>query len=205
MQPHAALDEALFDHILPENLPAALTLKDAGLAERLASSRLLKESVRARVLSSLPALPEALPAESAELFAELSMTTADALERLCRVMAVLINHRAILATTSGAVLTQIAAWCGGRALILGLQDRSFPVFANFHVLKTVSSGELELYAQTVKDHLVGLLPPAYRARLKLRLAPADFPEPRAFAPGDPDAVYFLRYAIMARECRHAED
>lgn len=205
MQKHSALDEALFEHIPPENLPAALGLKDASLAARLASSPLLKKQIRARVLSSLPPLPHALPSESAELFAELSTTTADTLERLCRVMTILINHRAILATTSGAVLTQIADWCGGRALILGLRDRRFPAFANFRVLKTVSSAELELFAQTVKGYLIGILPPAYRARLKLRLAPADFAEPLSFAPGDPDAVCFLRYALMAWECRHAED
>ena len=199
MHPLRVFDEAPLDHILPANLPEALGVRDLGLAAKLASSRLLRSEVNQRILIRLPAAPKTLSPASAAFFANLVMESAESLARLCRVTAVLINHKSILATTSGAVLTEIAAWCGDQALILELPDIRFPAFEALQVLNHASAEALESYSLNVRGRLIGVLPPAYRARLKLRLAPEDFPEPLAFAPGDPDEGCFLRYVALARE------
>lgn len=199
-----AFDEAPLAHVLSGNLPAALGLQNGQIALKLAASRFLRPALEARILSALPELPNDLTAENAHLFAAVAMESAEGLDRLCCVMTVLINHKAILGVTSGPMLTEIAAWCGSRALILGLRDASFPAFANFHVLNVASLDALEQYAADVKAHLVGVLPQAYRERLKLRLAPAELCEPRTFSAGEPDEACFLAYAALARGYLNAE-
>ena len=205
MSAHKAFDKDPLTHILPENLPIALGLKSPGIAERLVTSQLLQRPVQLRIVSALPVPPKKLPQDLAELSSELLMADANALDELCRTMTLLINHRAILATTSGRLLTQIADWCGGRALILSLRERDFPAFARLATLREVPVDALETYALKVKALLIGLLPAAYQERMRLRMSTAAFPEPMPFAPGDPDKACFLSYAAMAREYIHAQD
>ncbi|GEM_PF-2822191 len=204
MHPLCAFDEAPLQHVAPANMARALGLRDAGIAARIASSRLLAAEAGGRILSALPPAPAALPPARAQLFAELAMAAPEALSALCRVMTVLINHKAILATTSGAALTEIVDWCGSRALVLGLREARLPAFGEFRVLSTASGELLDLYARKVKAHLIGVLPPAYRERLKLRLVPEELLEPLSFAPGDPDEACFLRYVALAREHGNAQ-
>jgi len=200
-----AFDEAPLDYILPENLPVMLGVRDGAIAATLASSRLLRPAINRRIRSELPPLPDAFPSANDRLLAELALESAAELDQLCRVMSVLINRRAILATTSGAVLREIVAWCGDQALIFSLHDARFPDFLEFEVLSVASHELLDAYALRLKAHLLGTLPPAYRKRLELRLASEQLCEPLTFVPGDPDEACFMEYVALARRYRDAKN
>ena len=199
MKPACPFDAAPLEYILPDKLPTALGLQNAGIAASLASCRFLRAAVSRRVLSALPALPEELPQARVLLFAELTVKSPEELSELCRVMTIMMNHKSILATTSGVVLREIASWCGDQALLLSLDKTRFPIFASLQVLDTASCELLALYEQKVRGLLFGVLPHAHRQRLELRLRQSDLCEPVAFAPDDPDEAFFLRYLTLALE------
>jgi len=199
MKPACAFDEAPLDHIPSENLSAVLGLRNTTIAAKLASSCLLRPAVNHKILSELPALPGELPQATALLCADLLTKDAEKLADLCRITTIMINHKVILCTTSGAVLRDIASWCGEQALLLSLAEKRFPAFKNMQVLNVASRDLLEIYKQKVEGLLLGFLPPAYLERLKLQLKPGELSEPVAFAPDDPDKECFLRYAALARE------
>ena len=88
---------------------------------------------------------------------------------------------------------------------MSLHDARVPDFVKFEVLSVASHELLDAYALRLKAHLLGALPPAYRKRLELRLAPEELCEPLAFAPGDPDEACFMECVAMARRYRDAKD
>ncbi|WP_173932931.1 hypothetical protein [Chelativorans sp. Marseille-P2723] len=202
MHPHCSFDETPLDHIMPDNLPAVLGLRDAQIAARLTNIRLLGPMLNKQILRKLPPFTESR-AETLRLFAYLMDEELESLNRLCRIMAVMINHKAIRMATSGTLLSGIASWCEDQALIRGLGDSRFPSFENLHVLTAVSADALEEYATMLKAYLIGMLPPACRERLLLKYPPGAFPEPRTFAASDPDEACILRYLMLAREHRDA--
>ncbi len=204
MHPLCAFDEAPLQHVAPANIARALGLNDAGIAARITTSRLLAKEASQRILSTLPSAPAAMPPAHAQLFSQLTMVSSETLSALSRIMTVLINYKAILATTCGATLTEIVDWCGSRTLIMSLCNVHPPTFRAFHILSAASGELLEFYSRKVKGHLIGILPPAYRERLKLRLLSEELLEPLSFLTDDPDEICFLRYVALAQEYTNAQ-
>ena len=199
MKPICPFDEAPLDCILPERLPEVLGLRDAFIAAKLASSRFLKPAINLRIRSAMTAIPSGLSEERRLLLDDLLMRDPEELADFCRVLSVMINHRAILRIARGSMLREIASWCGDEALLMSLAGAKFPNFVNMKVLDTASRDLLESYALETKARLFGLMPDAYLGRLKLRLPPSLVSEPVAFAPDDPDEATFLHHVVQARE------
>ncbi|WP_424978275.1 hypothetical protein [Leisingera sp. S232] len=198
------------EFVAPEQFQALTGMNNPMLADAMWQTAVLRLSIDDFLRESLLPLPS-LPSDVAGIYEKIAFSSQEELMSLARVLSVLINFAAVVATTDSKRLNAVVEWCGNAGLLDLLRNRKLPEFKSFPVLSSLSIDMLELYASHILVHLIGVLPEGYRQRLLLRYPPGTYSAERAFADDDPDRLVFDKYLQLAVPLwpsageRHAQD
>ena len=92
----------------------------------------------------------------------------DGLHQLSRILAVLINHAAVRATTKGDVLASAVAFCDAPDVIKAVRRADLPPIPSVPVMRVLQTDLLDQTAGRIFAHLLAMMPPPLLARLALR-------------------------------------
>lgn len=200
-----AFDAAPLDHIDPDAFRAVLGLENPQIALTILDNPYLRHEIDGLVRGILPARAEHAHPDYAPVFACIAMGSLEMLDTLARYTTILVNHGAMLATMDGTAIDAALKWCGTRSLLDLIRKHKLPVFEHMPVLSLVSVEALEVYAQAVTSHILGVLPAPYHFRFCLRFPPGQIGQPVAFQYGESDRLKFLECVALAQAaCADAE-
>ena len=198
------------DFVAPERFQVFTGISNPLLANSLWQTAVLRPSIDDFLREKLLPLPSLL-GDIASIYEKITFSSQNELISLTRVLSVLINFAAVVATTEGKRLKAVVDWCGIAGVLDVVRNGKLPKFKSFPVLPSISIDMLELHASHILLYVIGALPSGYRQRLLLRFPSGTFSADRAFSADDPDRFVFVKYLQLAASLwpsmgeRHAQD
>ncbi|MEO0624493.1 MAG: hypothetical protein AAFU49_03005 [Pseudomonadota bacterium] len=172
----AVLSEKPLDFAEQSYMPHLLGVSSHDLAASLMAVAPLRPLLDQRVEEILGD-PEDLPIGEFSALVELLNADLDALDRIARIVAVLVHAPSLATTTDGAILRLIVAHTGTREIVRCLDDQDSPVFECLPHTVYVTQELLDLYTQQVLRYMMGLIPPRLMQRVIVRFPEGALPAP----------------------------
>lgn len=205
-------DRPTFDYAAPQSLHLALQFKNADLFETLALTPRLRSLMESRLEARLGPL-DPLPVHERHILSAVLSLSAEALNGLSRIIAVLVQAETLALVTDGQVLRRVTDFAGTRDVLPMVRRGAVAKIGIFPESNGLSDEYLTKLAKLVSRYVIGVLPTGYQRRLALLHPIGSLPAPLNLQGTDEDRTAFLELVevgqgLLRTQIRHqttAED
>lgn len=173
-------DTSLLDSIRSEYFPRLTGITNPDLIEGMLAIPPLRSLLMARISQVLSA-PENLPDGEGQALQRLLAMDLDELQRVARLISVLVHAPSLARSTDGAILRLVTTHAGTRQIAQHLTDSDGPEFQSLPHTVFITQEVLDLYTKQIMHYLIGLVPPSLLQRMILRFPEGAMPAPYSLA------------------------